>query len=486
MNGLRLPQELFGNTVQDNNIFKVKKKVYNEIMQSVKDYIDKLYSVCTPEKQNKIDNLEPTIVPYKNSLFEFYKGVHLPILDKTAMILDGIYYIPIMQLVDNPIHSQKFGKFILVKNNLRYCMVKMKGDTSIVLNKNSFCPLFIYQLLKYDMDYFKTLEILGYELTDNDIDAKYYIPYVDEQDNNEIKIIKVKACEEGYWKDYLLNPFILENLALHKMAIEKYKKILDENDTLTIDKDDDDGDKITNETDDTIEEDIEDITSNIVNSKDDEVTKLEKIDEHYVTNQEKMIKLTYLVSCYLQLTKKGKKNIKKWHILNTIRKFNSKDMTMGNWSILSLVEDVVMKDSLLPQATTINDLAQKMIRYFEWYALKLISIRSFPDTNMIMDLCKIEQKLVYDNCTNIIAELSLLHRCILVGKGSVPKEAASANLRNNSPSYYGIFDPIRTPSGQNTGLIRHVVPEVRTFDLQEAMQEEKNINIFDQEVIETC
>lgn len=467
MNGIRLPENLLHDPTRIN-VFELRKEIYKTLQSRMKSYVDDLYSVCDKEKQKEINDRKAENSPFMNSLLMMYKGIEFPIFDKNNMILDGIPYIPTLQIVDKPIHSQKNGKFIIVKTNMRYSYIKMQGTDSMVLTKTGAAPLLVYMLYFYNNDVMNMLVDLGYDITSNKNEAAYFIP--DYGNLNRDAVIMVKECQQNHWKHYFLSPFSIDNLEFHQelidSSVEEMKKYkIDPNEETTNETINDDGSQ----------DDIDDYFHT-----NDEMSKLEKMKNEKLTPFEKMLcdRIAIIILCYYMKTKRGRKNVTKTHITNTLQKLVTPDMTLNDISILGLIKDCVINDVQLPDPTDIGDLSQKMIRFMEWYALKLISVRSFPEKAMIVEVAKTEQKLVYNNTCNALSELAVMTRSNLFGKGGLPRESCQSAVRNLHDSYYGVIDSIDSPSGANIGISLHVVPEVSTFDLEEAIAQKDKSNIF--------
>lgn len=471
MNGIHLPNTYYHS--DKKNIFEIRNDIYDELVKKSKDYIDRMFDVCDEDKKKDIMNRKCTHMPYKNSKFEFHKGIEFPIIDKVEMVLDGISYIPTMQIVDNSISSQKNGKYIVIKTNLRYSILKMNGTVSFINNKIGFCPLLMYLLYEHDNDVIKTLQYFNFEITDNEEEAEYKIPnYLKfiENINSDIEWIYVKKCKEGYWKDYLLSTYREEYKNIHIKMLEflkeEYEKYY-END----EEENQDSMIVTGDTDPSMDEYVQ---------KNDEVYKMEVKNNENLNDEEKkrIILLSFLIQQYYISTKRNKRYMKRNFIISQIRKLCLEDITLRNVSIMKILNESILNDHPLPDVIDIGDLNQKNIRYIEWLSLKMISVRSYPEKSMIMEVCKIEPKLVYNNTTNPLSELSVMSRANMFGKGGLPREACQANVRNLHDSYFGIIDPCDTPSGANVGISLHVVPELQTFEFRDAIKEKDENNIF--------
>ena len=138
---------------------------------------------------------------------------------------------------------------------------------------------------------------------------------------------------------------------------------------------------------------------------------------------------------------------------------------MNNASVFGLITDAIRDNKVIPKYYDITDISQKDIRFMEWYAIKLSSVRSYPEQNLITEVAKTEQKRTYNNSVNPITELAMMSRVNLFGKGALPKESCQSNIRNLHDSYMGIVDPIASPAGMNIGISLHLTPEINSTDL---------------------
>ena len=114
----------------------------------------------------------------------------------------------------------------------------------------------------------------------------------------------------------------------------------------------------------------------------------------------------------------------------------------------------------------------------EWYALKLSTVRSYPEANLITEVAKTEQKRLYNNSVNPITELAMMCRVNLFGKGALPLQSCNTTVRNSHDSYFGTVEPIHSPSGRNIGISLHFTPEVSSQDLHVESNKLMTDNIF--------
>lgn len=62
---------------------------------------------------------------------------------------------------------------------------------------------------------------------------------------------------------------------------------------------------------------------------------------------------------------------------------------------------------------------------------------------------------ILDN-TNPLNELEILRKLSVMGTGGINRERASFSIRDVSSSQYSRIDPVKTPEGQNIGLVNHL------------------------------
>ena len=117
-----------------DNVFELRKRIYDKLMEKIYSYIDHIYEELANDQ--KIEEIKRRVVKApinKESLMMMYKGIEIPLMDKSNLILDNIEYIPIFQMVDKPIHLQKDGKYVVIKNNVRNTFLKLDGHICNVL-----------------------------------------------------------------------------------------------------------------------------------------------------------------------------------------------------------------------------------------------------------------------------------------------------------------------------------------------------------------
>lgn len=118
----------------------------------------------------------------------------------------------------------------------------------------------------------------------------------------------------------------------------------------------------------------------------------------------------------------------------------------------------------------INDIGNRRVRLAEWMLSKLAgqlkqlynpkSDKKTVHDQSILDVIYVDSRRMNDECPNPLSELSLMTRLTYTGDGGVNKDACGIHVRNMHESYYGVIDPIDTPSGDSIGLSQHVCPTV--------------------------
>jgi hypothetical protein len=490
MNGLCLPDDmLWGPDGEDykKNIMTMRTAIARNMLDRVRAYIDDIYSKQLPEKKAEIDArvLKPKSVS-GSSFSMFYKGVELPVINKTVMTLDGIDYVPVFQIVDNPVHSQKGGKFIIVKTNMRNAFIKLMGDRAFVLTKKSTVPLLIYMFrLTRDVD--ELCDMLHFERC-HESEAAYAIPDIFSDDEDD-RFVYIRPYERGYWKDYLLSPFVLEAKEQHEEILriirrtivlhEEELPCIDPRDIITkqahatgIDATDLEGNEDTIDPVEDSSLDIEDGGDGTHTIHDGAVTITLAPQSSHMHDE------TWPIIIYHEAYSKSKCTLTKAYVAATLVKLITKDVTLSNMSVFDFIVDSVVNDNPLPIATTIGDLNQKMLRFMEWFPMKISTVQSYPDQSMVMEVAKVEQRLVYDNNINPLSELAMMSRANLFGKGGLPRESCQASVRNIHESYFNVIDPIDSPSGMSVGISLHIVPEIHSFNLQREVAERSKIRRF--------
>ena len=466
------------------NIFELRDVIYNDLLQRVFDHIDSLYGrLVNDQKTEEIKKRTIKSALNKESLSIMYKGVEIPIMKKGSIILDNIEYVPIFQMVDKPIHLQKDGKYIVVKNNVRGTFLKLDGKVCNVLYKNAQIPLLPYFLYLYPT----IMDILidfGYKIIPNhkhnEIDltsGKYYI--IPEYYNNTFIIVE-KNFEDRSWKEYFLSPFKIENFEFHQSICNI---IIDTINNDIIPEIIDENGEISNPL---LLKDIEHssaIDEELAEKKEARENIDEKNARDYIlvphkADRETLNKIFTILNAYHISTRTVKKSLTKVYLDTSLYKCNCKDVTMNNISIFSMIIENVKENKMIPECYNIADISQKNIRFLEWYMAKLGAVASYPEQNIISDVAKTEQKRIYNNTVNPMAELAMMSRVNLYGAGALPIASCNAVVRNLHDSYKGVIDSIHTPAGRNVGISLHIIPEVNTTDFNEAVQKYSIDNII--------
>ena len=449
MNGIKIDFNKITNTNSNDNIFELRQRIYKGLINKVYEHIDYLYEkLANDQKINDISKRAIKSPINKESLSTMYKGIEIPLMDKTCIRLDNIDYIPIFQAVDKNVHLQKSGKYIVIKNNVRNTFLKMNGHISYVLYKNATIPLLPYLLYIYN-NIKEMLQDLGYTIIEEDISkldfstGQYYL-VPEFYDNTFITVLN--DFPERSWKAYFLSPFDIEHFEFNQSICNK---IIDQINNNMIPEISEDG-----KNDDKILKDIKNksiIDDEIAEKKERNKTIEEKNVREYIliphkTDQETLDKIFNIINAYHLATRTQKKNITKMYLETSLYKFTCKDITMDDLSIFDIIVDGIKNNKMIPLCYNISDISQKNIRFMEWYAQKLSSVRSYPEQNIIMEIAKTEQKRIYDNSVNPISELVMMSRVNMFGKGALPRESANAVVRNLHDSYKGVIDPINSPA----------------------------------------
>lgn len=483
MNGIHVDFNKITNIDPKENIFELRQKIYDDLIQRIFDHIDFLYNkLANDQKIEEIKKRTIKSLLNKESLSILYKGIEIPIMNKGSIILDNIEYVPIYQLVDKSCHLQKDGRYIVIKNNVRNTFLKLDGHVANVLYKNAQIPLLPYFLYLYP----SITDILidfGYKIIPSDMQDKidlssgnYYI--IPEYYENKFIIVE-RTFESGSWKEYFLSPFKVENFEFHQTICNNIidtinndiiPEIINENgevENSLLMKDI----KNTSAIDEELAEKKE-IRENI-----DEKNTRDYILTSHKTDQELLNKIFTILNAYHVSTRSVKKSLTKVYLETSLFKYNCKDITMNNISIFSLIINNIKENKMIPLSYNIADISQKNIRFLEWYVAKLGSVASYPEQNIISEIAKTEQKRIYNNTVNPLAELAMMERVNIYGPGALPFESCSLCIRNLHQSYKGVISPEATPAGRNVGISLHIVPEVNTTDFNDAVSKFGDDNI---------
>jgi DNA-directed RNA polymerase beta subunit len=115
----------------------------------------------------------------------------------------------------------------------------------------------------------------------------------------------------------------------------------------------------------------------------------------------------------------------------------------------------------------INDVNMRRVRLGEWLLYKLsqqhkkniLEDTNNVFTNAVLDVLATDQRRILDDSVNPLGELCMMSRIIYNGLGGIAKESCNPTLRNLHDSYFGVIDPIDTPTGDAIGICQHIVPE---------------------------
>ena len=489
MYGIHLDVGKLTQTDPKENLFELRQRIYNSLLDAIFNHIDYLYQTLATE--NKIKEIEGRSIKSKNqkeSLVMLYKGIEIPLITKTGLILDNIQYIPVFQSVDRCIHLQKDGKYIVVKNNIRNTFLKLDGKKCIVLTKNAKIPLLAYLLYVYP-DVRTMLTDFGFTIEDSQIldnltdeelsslDKHYYI--VPEYYENTFLLVK-KDFEPNGWKEYFLSPFTTQDFELHQMVCNNAIDAVNSNiipeitengkihPCMLVDE------KKKSALDDIIEE----------NRKRRENLDIRNTREYILLVQHRgntdieISKLYNIINMYHNYTRTTKRNLTRVHLEGALYKYNCKDITMHNVSVFDMLIENIKNNIIIPECYNIADISQKDLRYMEWLALRLSSAGSYPESNVIMEIAKTEQRRIYNNAVNPITELCMMSRVNLYGRGSLPIESCNAKIRNAHESYLGVIDNIDSASGRNIGIALHLVPEINDTDMRVNVERLRDGNII--------
>ena len=197
--------------------------------------------------------------------------------------------------------------------------------------------------------------------------------------------------------------------------------------------------------------------------------------EESISYEEKILEYVTVEDTYgniLNAWRKENKNknvIKAMSIVDNIMVPNG--LFEGSFRAIDILYFVLTTDYALEQRD-INDISMRRVRLGEWLLYKLAQQHKkniLEDTNnvfsnAILDVLSIDQRRILDDGVNPLSELCMMSRIIYNGLGGIAKESCNPVLRNLHDSYYGIIDPIDTPTGDAIGISQHIVPETMFKD----------------------
>lgn len=327
--------------------------------------------------------------------------LQIPILDKNlAFIIDGIRWIPVFQVADMPIFQKPVKN--TTKNELEviiqntYGLLIMDSNMAYYKINKSYWPTFLL-LVAVEKSYDDVLNRLGVKYTYESEKLGYgiNIPICDET------FINIQTDNDKL--KHFFSPFITQTQILdqYEEAILEYTSVEETYDIL-----------------------LETWFSDSKNKNIIYVVNI--VDNIMVPNGlfDKPFKIIDII----------------YYLLTTNYKMDTRD---------------------------INDISKRRVRLSEWLLYKLtqqhkkniIENTTNVFNNAILDVLATDQRRILDDSVNPLAELCMMSRIIYNGLGGISKESSNPKLRNLHDSYYGVIDPIDTPTGDAIGICQHIVPE---------------------------
>lgn len=332
--------------------------------------------------------------------------LNIPILDRNlAFIVSGIRWIPVFQITDLPIFKKSIrftnsNELEVILQNTYGLLILDEGLAMYKVAKKLY-PVFLL-MVEIEQSYDVVLEKLGVEYTieSEKIDIGVNIPICDST------YINIKTENEKVIR--MLAPFRYDT----EESISYEEKILE---------------YVT----------VEDTYGNILNA--------------------------------WRKENKNKNVIKAMSIVDNIMVPNG--LFEGSFRAIDILYFVLTTDYALEQRD-INDISMRRVRLGEWLLYKLAQQHKkniLEDTNnvfsnAVLDVLSIDQRRILDDSVNPLSELCMMSRIIYNGLGGIAKESCNPVLRNLHDSYYGIIDPIDTPTGDAIGISQHIVPETMFKD----------------------
>ena len=160
-----------------------------------------------------------------------------------------------------------------------------------------------------------------------------------------------------------------------------------------------------------------------------------------------------------------------------------------NMSILDIIRNLIVSGMLFEiTPRKMNDLGGKRFRLMEsflkkiysGYVTNIIGASTEEINTKFINSKTINGELLgplvqFDNSVNPAGQLAIQVRSTYLGPGGFKDDNVSLELRNLDKSYYGILDPVDTPSGLRSGVVNYIVPEI---SLDEIGRHPNNIHVI--------
>lgn len=394
---------------KENNIFEERFKQYIQLQDTIVKMLKDMnytvknisYLVSDPSNPTYSYVLEAVHNDKLEDGSEKTVNLLVPIPDRNiTFVVNGIRWIPVFQITDLPV----FKKVIRLANNSTTAIILQNTygllilDTELAyykVNKN-FWPVFLL-MVEIEKSYETVLDNLQVEYT---IESE-------KKDSG----VNVPICDGTYINITTQNPKILRML------------------------------------------------TPFINQS-DELDKYEENIMEYATVEETFGKILNA----WKVETKNKNVIKAMSIIDNVMVPNG--LFEGPFRAIDVLYYILTTNYVLKHRD-INDITARRIRLGEWMLYKLSQQHKkniLEDTtnvfsNAILDVLSTDQRRILDDSVNPLGELCLMSRIIYNGLGGINKESCSPTLRNLHDSYYGVIDPIDTPTGDAIGICQHIVPE---------------------------
>ena len=396
-------------TPPENNIFEERLKQYASLQNTIIVILESLGYIFQHIEYIISDPANPTygyILSFKHKEpnedgSEKIATIQIPIIDRNlAFVVDGIRWIPVFQIADMPIFKKQAK--LSTKNEMEviiqntYSLLVLNSTLSFYKINKHFWPVFLL-LVEVEKSYENVLNKLQLKYTyeSEKLSFGINIPICDGT------FINVQTDNEKIIHMFL--PFTQETKDL-----DKY--------------------------------------------------------------EQKIFEYTDVEETYGQLLDFWFSDTKNKNIVHAVNIYDHimipNGLFEGPFRTVDVLYHILTTDFKLEQRD-INDISKRRIRLAEWLLYKLaqqhkkniVENTTNVFSNAIMDVLATDQRRILDDSVNPLAELCMMSRIIYNGLGGISKESSNPRLRNLHESYYGVIDPIDTPTGDAIGICQHMVPE---------------------------
>lgn len=400
MNGLMYGQPA------PNNIFEQRFREYYEMIDKARLFADLLGYVVTGTTLADTDPTHPTryytIDLRRRDGDEVVVRLSVPIPDRNiAFMVDGHRWIPVFQITDTPMFKKEADTIVLQNT---YCVLLLSNNMSYFKIKKKVWPVFLF-MVQAEGSFETVLDKLGVSYTYSNVE--------------EDGLINIPVCVDTFitlspnngGSSKLFLPFVTftDELKHFKEAVNDYDS-------------------------------QEDVAKRALSLW---------LSESKISN---VIESAKIVDNFM-----------------VPNGFFDKPFSMMDMLYFIYV------NNLTTEMREINDISRRRIRLGEWMLYKLAQqhknnilkngtndIGIFGDA--IIQTLHTDERRILDDSVNPLAELCIMSRIIYNGSGGISKKSCNPELRNLHLSYWGVIDPMDTPTGDAVGVSQHIVPSAQLIN----------------------